>query len=107
MPVLVPVTTAISMLGLLWFRSLGAAFQQGAGRKARRGPTAPGIATGAGSAGGSRGVGSDPTPPRHSLPTRRLREADEQVAQVGGVRRVAQHGAHAEDLLERAQRRAV
>src|SRR5439155_24020623 len=36
-----------------------------------------------------------------------LREADEQVAQVGGVRGVAQHRAHAEDLLDRAQRRAV
>ena len=37
----------------------------------------------------------------------RLREAGEQVAQVGGVRRVAQHRGHAEDLLDRAQRRAV
>src|SRR5206468_11993074 len=36
-----------------------------------------------------------------------LREADEQVAQVGGVRRVAQQRRHAEDHLDRAQRRAV
>src|SRR5437773_106709 len=41
MPVLVPVTTAISILGLLWVRSLGAAFQQAAGRKARRGRPYP------------------------------------------------------------------
>src|SRR5438128_12665644 len=36
-----------------------------------------------------------------------LWEADEQLAQVGGARRPAQHRGHAEDLLDRAQRRAV
>src|SRR2546429_7257739 len=41
MPVLVPVTTAISILGLLGVRSLGVAFQQAAGRKARRGRPYP------------------------------------------------------------------
>jgi len=41
------------------------------------------------------------------LPTTSLREADQQVAQVGGVRRVAQERAHAEDFLDRPQRRTV
>src|SRR5438876_10405720 len=34
-----------------------------------------------------------------------LREADEQVAQVGGVRRVARRGRHAEDPLDGRRRR--
>src|SRR6266404_6324753 len=42
-----------------------------------------------------------------ALTTRCLREADEQVAQVGGVRRIAQQRRHVQDLLDRAQRRAV
>src|SRR5204863_7147188 len=41
------------------------------------------------------------------LPTSSLREADEQVTQVGGARRPAQQRAHAEDFLDRPQRRAV
>src|SRR5437773_6758684 len=142
MPVLVPVTTAISILGLLWVRSLGAAFQQAAGRKARRGRPVPGgpgrTGTAPGGAAGpqSRGVprvtarglfyarplgGSRPTGERGAAgasgqarrphimrrPTNRLREANEQIAQVGGGRRLAQHRGNAEDLLDRAQRRAV
>src|SRR5216117_961437 len=41
------------------------------------------------------------------LPTSSLREADEQVAQVSGVRRPAQQRAHDEDFLDRPERRTV
>src|SRR5437762_7116653 len=117
MPVLVPVTTAISILGLLWVRSLGAAFQQAAGRKARRGRPYPearaalGARRRRGSAVARRPAGHGPrTVLREAVgrlatdgergaagasgqarrphimrrPTNRLREADEQIAQVGG-----------------------
>src|SRR6266566_2838032 len=41
------------------------------------------------------------------LPTSGLREAHEQVAQVGGARRPAQQRGHTEDFLDRPQRRTV
>src|SRR5438874_3733114 len=85
MPVLVPVTTAISILGLLWVRSLGAAFQQAAGRKARRGRPVPG---GPGRTGTAPGGAAGPQSRGVPRVTARgvLREAVGRIATDGGAR---------------------
>src|SRR5438445_11246414 len=59
------------------------------------------------SAAGGGLLGALPAFTHAPASTNCLWEADEQVAQVGGVRRVAQQGGHAEYLLDRPQRRAV
>src|SRR2546425_10104443 len=84
MPVLVPVTTAISILGLLWVRSLGAAFQQAAGRKARRGRPYPEARAALG-ARRRRGSAVARRPAGHG-PRTVLREAVGRLATDGGAR---------------------